>query len=216
VFDLRLVQSGTRLLNSHLSVVYGYLAEELPTRHLHAALDRATHHLPRHLRGDFNDAFRFGATSQGNASSSCLGINARNPHAAHPIGGRSLRAVSATTAGDAASSLPSGGVTNRPDTSHPSMREAITDADMKFFDITQPYTPWEHTPSRERANNSSPPQRKKKIRGCYGTKPLLDRFVTKIPIDGTLSLPLSDKARLLALPHQIGTLHYLSRPLAAA
>jgi hypothetical protein len=124
--------------------------------------------------------------------------------------------VSATIAGDAASSLLSGGVTNRPDTSHTNISEAITDADMKFFDITQPYTPREHTPLRERANNSSPPQRKKKIRGCYGTKPLLDRFVTKIPIDGTLSLPLSDKARLLALPHQIGTLHYLSRPLAAA
>jgi hypothetical protein len=46
--------------------------------------------------------------------------------------------VLAMTSGDVASSTLPGGVTKRPDTSQTNMSEAITDADMRFFDITQP------------------------------------------------------------------------------
>jgi hypothetical protein len=42
------------------------------------------------------------------------------------------------TSDDVASSTLLGGVTKRPDTSQTNMSEAITDADMRFFDITQP------------------------------------------------------------------------------
>jgi hypothetical protein len=46
--------------------------------------------------------------------------------------------ILAMTAEDVASSTLLGGLTKRPDTSHTNMSEAMTDADMKFFDITQP------------------------------------------------------------------------------